>query len=39
MGQNKKVNGNYKPRIMPPLEKGGKTITQHNEITKNFADR
>ena len=28
---------NYKSRIVPPLEKGGKMISQNNEIAKIFA--
>ena len=34
----KKVNGSYKPKIVPPLEKGRKMISQHNETTEIFAD-
>ena len=34
----KKVNGNYKPRIIPPLERGRNTITLSGEIADIFAD-
>ena len=34
----KKVIENYKPRIIPPLERGGNTITSPNDIADIFAD-
>ena len=34
----KKVNGNYKARIVLPLDRKGSIITLSDEITDNFAD-
>ena len=34
----RKVNGNYKLRIVPPLDRGGNTITSPDEIADIFAD-
>ena len=34
----RKVNGNYKPRIFPPLDRGGNIITSPDEIADTFAD-
>ena len=34
----RKVNGNYKPRTKPPLERGGNIITSPDEIVNIFAD-
>ena len=33
----KKVNGNYKPRIISPIERGGSIITTPDEIADTFA--
>ena len=33
----KKVNGNSKPRIVPPIENGGSIITPPDEIADTFA--
>ena len=33
----KKVNGNYKPRRIPPIEKGGSIISTSDEIAETFA--
>ena len=35
----RKVNGNYKPRTVPPLERGGNIITSPDEISDNFVDQ
>ena len=32
------VNGNYKPRTIPILERGGNIITSPDEIADTFAD-
>ena len=34
----RKVNGNYKPRTITPLKRGGNIITSPDEITDTFAD-
>ena len=34
----RKVNRNYKPRIVPPLHRGGNIITSPDEIAVTFAD-
>ena len=34
----RKVNGNYKPRRIPPIEKGGSIISTPTEIAETFAD-
>ena len=34
----RKVNGNYNPRIVLPLEKGRSIITSPDEIADTFAD-
>ena len=34
----KKVNGNYKPRTISPLERGENKITSPDEIADNFTD-
>ena len=34
----KKVNRNYKPRKIPPLERGGNTNNSPDEIVDTFAD-
>ena len=34
----KKLNGNYKPRIIQRLKRGGNTITSPNEIGNTFTD-
>ena len=33
-----KINRNYKSRTIPPLERGGNTITLADEIANTFAD-
>ena len=34
----RKVNGNYKPRRIPPIEKGGSIISTPNEIADHYAN-
>ena len=34
----KKVNGNYKPRIVPPLDTRRNIITTHDEIADHYAN-
>ena len=34
----REVNGNYKPRIVPSLDRGGNIITSPEEIADTFAD-
>ena len=34
----RKVNINYKPRIVPPLDRGGNIITLPEKISNTFAD-
>ena len=34
----RKVNRNYKPKIVPLLDRGGKIIISPDEIAANFAD-
>ena len=34
----RKVNGNYKPIIIPPLERGRNTLASPDEITDALAD-
>ena len=34
----RKVNGNYKPRTIPPLEREGNIITSPEEIADTIAD-
>ena len=34
----RKINGNYKPRIVRPLDRGGNIITSSDEIADTFAD-
>ena len=31
-------SGNFKPRIVPPLDRGGNTVTSPDEISDTFAD-
>ena len=33
----KKVSGNYKPRIIPPIERGGSKISRPDKIADTFA--
>ena len=35
----RKVNGNYKPTIIPPLERWGNIISSPKEIANIFADQ
>ena len=38
MGKIKKINGNYPPRPISPLESGGRTITQPQEMVETFVE-